>query len=106
MKTSWSAINTCLIEFRPTPEDDIISLYMKELMVYQTYLPYKSVLLKLNLPIRPSLAPYLLVYLKLDEMSGFRLYNHAATTTYSINYVDVSDISWVFFKESVSSSSD
>lgn len=46
----------------------------------------------MNLGIKSNVYKNMIVQLKMDEMSGTRLYNHAYDTKHSFRYVDVDHI--------------
>ena len=57
----------------------------------------------MNLAIKSNLFSALLIQLKMDEFSGTRLYNQAWQPYLSVAWVDVSDVQWVYYAETVDS---
>ena len=65
-------------------------------------LPIQTIILKMNIGVKSSVFPGLVIQLKMDEMSGTRLYNHAYYRSSTFDYVDVTNgVSWHYFKETV-----
>ncbi|CDW82422.1 UNKNOWN [Stylonychia lemnae] len=102
----WKNISSCQIQFVPTTETTIYSIYIKEFQIYNVLLPYQSYRLKLSLAVKTKQAPALIMHLKMDEMSGKRLYNHVFNQSVSFTYIYVEDASWVYFKQTVDEDND
>ena len=59
----------------------------------------------MNLATKAKQTPAMIVQLKMDEMSGDRVYNHAHKfSTLSFAYVDIPDITWVYYKDTLDTS--
>ena len=57
--------------------------------------------LKMNLALQPYLAKALVAHFKCNEMSGTRIYNHAWDIYNTTAYIDLDDIEWVNYKDTI-----
>lgn len=99
---NWVPLPDCYISITGPVESNKYQLYLKEIQVYQVLLPIQAILLKINMPVRSSIFPSLIVHLKLDEFSGDYLYNSALDTYNSFSNISTNGaITWHHYLETV-----